>query len=164
MSVRVDIEFDDDELKRLVKRIKQVDNPPGQARAMSAVVALVRGDIAQYPPESEANKPGRVREVNGRSIRLGHYVRGSGWVTPGGRRLENSEALGRRWTDKVTQGGQVGEVGNNASYVRWVQDEDKQAGFHKARGWSTVQEVIERRRVAIRTILLQPIKALLGDD
>jgi hypothetical protein len=157
----LDVEFDDEKLKEIIARIKKFRRPPRMRQAMRKVVNLVKRDIAKYPSSTAANRPGREVTVLGKTRKLGHYQRGDGWVTVRGKHLGNSETLGKRWTTETTQGGDMGVVGNNASYVRWIHDEEKQARFHEATGWPTVQQVLEDRRVLIRDILMEPMKDLI---
>jgi hypothetical protein len=56
-----------------------------------------------------------------------------------------SEMLGKSWAVNVgaDKTGVFGEVGNNASYTPWVQG-DKQAGYHAARGWITLDTAVQQ--------------------
>lgn len=51
--------------------------------------------------------------------------------------------LGRRWTDKVTNRGREGEVGNNTEYAIYVQG-PKRRSFHEAAGWINIEEMAEK--------------------
>lgn len=55
-----------------------------------------------------------------------------------------TKTLGRRWTQRLSQGGGVlrGEIGNNTEYGPWVQSKEWQAGFHRGR-WTTDQDVLD---------------------
>lgn len=158
----IDIQFDDKQLAEIMARLKKLSKQPDLRPAMNRVVFMVHNDIATYPPATAANRPGRTKQLGDKTISLGHYVRGEGWVTAGGKHLGNSETLGRRWTTEVNADGSRGVVGNNASYVQYVHNQDKQAGFHKDRGWPTAQEVVEERRQEIREILMAPIKGIIN--
>ena len=52
---------------------------PLATRAMMQSLAVVQDELATYPPDSEANRPGRFDE-NGEP--LGYYERGRGWWYP----------------------------------------------------------------------------------
>ena len=114
-----------DALFRKFERVQAIAilTPPMQR----AVLRLQRR-LASYPP----------------AIPDSRYVRGRGMANKAGRvtRL-TSEKLGSRWTTRVTRdaGGITGTVGNNASYVRWVQSAVDQANVHKGR-WPTDQSVL----------------------
>ncbi|HOW77936.1 MAG TPA: HK97 gp10 family phage protein [Verrucomicrobiota bacterium] len=122
---------------------------------MGTAALDIKDWIAEYAPATEANSPSRPR----------WYERGYG---PRWRRMNGSiggsrtsETLGRRWTTKVAADGMQAEVGNNASYARYVQDADMQARFHKARGWRTIQEAAEAKGPGIIEKVRATINALL---
>lgn len=79
----------------------------------------VEGRMKKYPPP----RPGQT------------YRRG---IDP------RSERLGQRWTHQVTRTATSvrGEVGNNASYAPWVQNDQFQAWMHRRR-WTTDVEALE---------------------
>lgn len=146
---------------------------PLLVKAMEQSLALLHDDLAAYPPDSEANRPGRMSLRARRP--MGYYERGKGWWYPvrsrqrlgqAGKRAgvarasariaqglqisgyklrRTSERLGTRWTQKVTvqEGVIEGELGNTASYWRFVQGE-RQAHIHSARGWETAAEILEQ--------------------
>ena len=88
----------------------------------------------------------------------------SAMATPGQRRaywylvgkglIEHSDTTGykrtstivRKWTSKVsmTSNGVKGVLGNNAPGAIWVQAAKTQQPFHKASGWRTEEEAIEK--------------------
>lgn len=114
-----------DALFRKFERVQAIAilTPPMQR----AVLRLQRR-LATYPPAISGSR----------------YVRGRGWANKDGRvtRL-TSEKLGSRWTTKIARdaGGVSGTVGNNASYVRYVQSRVDQANVHKGR-WPTDESVL----------------------
>lgn len=114
-----------DALFRKFERVQAIAilTPPMQR----AVLRLQRR-LATYPPPIPGSR----------------YVRGRGWANKAGKvtRL-TSEKLGSRWTTRVRRGagGIEGVVGNNASYVRYVQSVADQANIHKGR-WPTDQSVL----------------------
>ena len=142
-------------MPEVVIRIEGLDRLQGKLAAleprryMTAVMGVclsdIKRDVAAYPPATEANQP-RSFTSGGRNT---WYERGYGsrWVRKngsiGGR--HTSELLGRSWTTRVEQGGMRGVVGNKVSYGPFVQDEGEQAPFHKARGWTTIQQVAKRQ-------------------
>jgi hypothetical protein len=104
-------------------------------KPMTKAVAHLHKEIAEYPAAGLANSP-----ANGYSW----YERGFGTKTRTGLAWATSETLGRRWTHEVNGDGTRGVVGNNASYGPYVQSEEKQAAFHKSRGWKTDVEVADK--------------------
>ena len=104
---------------------------------LKASASHVKGKIARYPPATIANSPGNPA---GRWYERGY---GPKWQTRAGiHGRKTSETLGRRWTISEQDNGMTQVIGNNVSYGPYVQGE-KQARFHQARGWKTVQDVAE---------------------
>ncbi len=70
--------------------------------------------------------------------------------------------LGRRWTTKVTQGGDglVGKVGNNTEYGPFVQSSAFQASVHRGR-WQTDADAIQDNERAIVADFERTIQAAL---
>jgi len=144
--------------------------------AMNKSVRAIQARVAEYPPSTEANLPGRISVKTHKP--MGYYERNRGWWYPimrpwtdAGQKfgkafgmLETSgkirkatqvqgyklagggksEMLGKSWSVTVAanRDGVVGEIGNNTSYAPWVQG-DKQARFHTARGWKTLDTALE---------------------
>ncbi len=71
------IEGFDELLKALKESPKKV--MPYLKQAMTLSVRAVQERVSEYPPSSEANRPGRV-DKNGRP--MGYYERGRGWWYP----------------------------------------------------------------------------------
>lgn len=124
--------------------------------AMGGAVEIIRGGVAKYPKATAANKP---PGLNGYSW----YERGFGTRTVTGRAYPTSETLGKSWTTKVTpiSGGVRGTVGTRTSYAPFVQDKERQAAFHRARGWPTVQGVLEARAEKIAALFRAAIQRVL---
>lgn len=122
-------------VEEVIRKLEKVGGRGALRRPMTKAVTHLHREIAIYPPSSSANSP-----ANGYSW----YERGFGTRSRTGRAWPTSETLGRRWTHDVSGDGKRGEVGNNASYGPFVQSEEKQAGFHKRRGWLTDEKVAEK--------------------
>ena len=126
-------------MDKLIKKLKSIEELRGAKRGLKAGALHIKGKIAVYAPSSSANSPSNP---SGRWYQRGY---GSRWRrkdgTVGG--SKTSETLGRRWTVGERNGGLTQVVGNNVSYGPYVQSAEKQAGFHKARGWKTDEQVIE---------------------
>lgn len=125
--------------------------------AMGGAVEIVRGGVAKYPKATAANKP---PGLNGYSW----YERGFGTRTVTGKGYPTSETLGKSWTTKVTpiSGGVRGTIGTRASYAPFVQDKTRQAQFHTARGWLTVQEVLEKNAERIAKLFQAALRRVMG--
>lgn len=137
----------------VMEKLRRVGAPGAFRRPMTKAVAHLHREIAVYPPSSTANSP-----ANGYSW----YERGFGTKTRTGRAWPTSETLGRRWTHEVSADGKRGEVGNNASYGPFVQSEERQASFHKRRGWVTDAQVAEKEAKKVVGFFDDEIKQLLG--
>ena len=144
-----------DELIAALKQFpKQVQR--GLKVAMRVGGEVVRSGVAQYPTSTGANLP---PGLNGYSW----YERGFGTRTVTGRAYATSEALGKSWAVKVKQTARItrGLIGTNVSYAEWVQGA-KQAGFHGARGWKTVEQVLFTRRGRIWRVFGDVVKRALA--
>lgn len=72
--------------------LKAIDAAPQTARpilrqAMQRALLLVKAIVADYPPATEANRPGRMTLINRgkrnvRMVPMGYYERGQGWWYP----------------------------------------------------------------------------------
>jgi len=92
-------------------------------------LAVLHADMATYPPV----RPGQ------------RYIRGRGPTNAAGEVLRlTSQQLGKRWTERITEGGGTitGELGNNATYGPYVQDSELQAWMHRDR-WVTNEQAAE---------------------
>jgi len=109
---------------------------------LRAAAFEMQNEITQYPASTDANKP-KSWSPGGKNS---WYERGYGtrWVRKDGSEMgrRTSQTLGRSWT--TSSGLTWAKVGTRASYARWVQDADVQAGFHKRRGWRTAQDALDR--------------------
>lgn len=143
------------EIKGLEALAQKLNLLPALKAGIKAAAAHVKGKIAIYPPKTAANTPGR-RDSHGR--KMGWYIRHRGGFSSSGRQTSSSETLGQKWTVTSRDGGLTGVVGNNVSYGPFVQDAEKQARFHGARGWKTTQTVAEEQAANIRQIVEQYIK------
>ena len=143
-------------IEGLPELIKKIDNLQDMKRvntAMRAAALHVKGKIAQYPPESEANRP---------KERGTWYERGYGTRWPGGGR-KTSQTLGRKWTIASRDKGLTQIVGNNVTYGPYVQDEDMQAWFHKRRGWKTTQTVAEEEADTVVKFVKSEIDKIINE-
>lgn len=146
-------------LDKLLRKIKSIEGLAAARVALKAGALHIKGIVDRYPPETSANSPSNV---NGRWYERGYgprWRRKSGGI--GG--SKTSKTLGRRWTTTSRLSGLQQVVGNNVSYGPYVQDRDKQAGFHAARGWKTIQDVSEEESEVVLNLVRAEIeKALEG--
>jgi hypothetical protein len=142
LEVKLEVEGLDDIQKMLAKLPFELNVE--MIRTMRQAVALVRGEIAEYPAATAANAPG-----SGYSW----YERGFGTRTRTGLAYPTSEALGRSWTTQVRSGmaDWRGIVGTNVSYAGFVQGE-QQAGFHAVTGWKKAGDVLAGKASAIKRL------------
>lgn len=135
-------------LDQLFKKLGAVQAVGVLVPPMQRAVLRLQRRMAQYPPPVPNTR----------------YVRGRGWANKNGVVTRfTSEKLGSRWTSKVTTdaGGVTGTVGNNASYVRYVQSKRDQAWMHKGR-WETDEGALEKERPVIMNDLKRAIDGALG--
>jgi len=111
--------------------------------AMRVAAEKVRSGVAVYPEATGANMPPGLNGYR-------WYERGFGTRTVTGRAYATSEALSRSWTVKVKSTARAirGIIGTNVSYAEFVQGK-LQTGFHRARRWKTVEQVLFTKRGAI---------------
>jgi hypothetical protein len=129
--------------RRIERKLRDVANQEYLAGAMQAGLSHLKSGVAEYPPPSYANQPYQRRwyERNWG----GKWMRADGSV--GGRKT--SEMLGKSWTTRVENRGRRGVLGTKVSYAPFVQDKSRQASFHAARGWKTVQDVMQERAARV---------------
>ena len=111
----------------------------------------VKREVAEYPPQSEANIPrgfGSAVSIGTRQSANRWYQRGYGprWArkdgSVGGRK--SSEMLNRSWMVGRNRMGAF--VASLASYSPVVHHYKEQASFHKRRGWVTDKTAVDRVR------------------
>jgi hypothetical protein len=117
--------------------------------AARRVVLKTRG-LNPYPPETSANNPPAP-----------YYIRGRGTQTSTGNRF-NSENLGKQWYVKRKLSEHTTEIGNRASYARWVVGE-QQAGPLARIGWKKLVDVVDERMGDIRKVYQAWINKMLRD-
>ena len=142
-------------LDRITKKLNNLQELKAVRTALKAAALHVKGKVAQYPEESEANRPRKG----------GWYERGYGRKWYGGGK-KTSETLGRKWTTAERDGGLTQVIGNNVSYGPFVQgpdkDKDHRAWFHKKRGWKTTQEVAEQESKTVVEFVQSEVEKVLN--
>ncbi len=142
-------------------------------QAMLRALLAIEGRVAEYSPESEANRPrswsGSAYHVFSRKRASLNtwYERGYGpkWVrkdgTVNGRKT--SRFLGRQWSREVRVSPGLlieGVVGNSAPYAPHVHGEE-QASFHARRGWLTLDQGLEQSQGDIDAALEEAATGLI---
>lgn len=130
----------DAELRRKLAKLKDLK---AVVPALVEGAQHVKGKLATYPPQTEANAPPTP-----------YYIRGRGTQTASGN-LGNSEDLGQKWTVKGMKGGLQQVIGNNVSYGPYVQGPGTQAAALKRIGWKDTDEVAKEEEETV----LKQIKA-----
>jgi len=126
--------------------------------------------VKQYPEETAANQPGRMRAVTfsgGKVVnfRMPYYIRGRGTMTPvrggGWKNLGNSERYGTKWiVNRLYYGA---ELGNSASYMPYLTDENRQAQAMKRIGWRKARDVAIENMDKINAIFEAWVRKLWQD-
>lgn len=132
-------------LDEILNNVDSVAKLKGLQAAMLAAGTHVKSKVNKYPASTEANK---ANNPTGRWYERGYgprWRRKDGSV--GGRKT--SEMLNRSWSVATRDSGATLVVGSHASYSPYVMDKNKQADFHKQRGWKTVQEIGEQEAKTI---------------
>jgi hypothetical protein len=116
--------------------------------------------VSLYPPATQANTPSGTPPES-------WYERGRGsmYVSKAGvvKVVKSSEMLNRSWSTRYSMTPQEAMVtiGTRASYARFVHHAPKQARFHAARGWRTIQAAIKKFEARIVEQCRQAIAAAL---
>lgn len=122
-------------LEQLFRKLGQAGATNVLEPPMRRAVLRLQRRMATYPPPPTNSR----------------YVRGRGMANKQGVVSRyTSEKLGSRWTTQVTRniGGLVGKIGNNVSYVRYVQSKRDQANIHRGR-WETDEGALQKETPAI---------------
>jgi len=137
-------------LPELDRKLDNLQDLKKLVPALKAASSHLKGSVAQYPPQSDANAARGFNSFYSMKTRKPvntWYQRGYGpkWVRKDGtvKGRKTSETLGRKWTRRINRSDYSFIVGNNVSYGEYVQDKGKQARFHKRRGWKTIQDVVK---------------------
>jgi hypothetical protein len=141
--------------KELIKKLGKVEGNKIFKGFMTIIGEEIKGKTSQYPQSTTANSS---------SNPLGRwYERGYGtkYITKSGiRGKRTSETLSKRWYTKI--GDKSAEIGNSASYARWVQGKEFQTRFHKERGWKTLEDTAEKSAPDIEQKIKQQVDQLLN--
>ncbi len=113
-------------------------NMNAAAKEAASKVLLSTQGLQKYPPATDANRPPTPYYIRGRGTEYAHGNAG------------NSERLGTQWyTKPVGWGG--AEIGNRASYARWVHGEEQARAMANI-GWRRLVDVAREKTAAIQKI------------
>ena len=140
-------------MEPLLHKLDNLEDLQKVRPALMAGAIHIKGKIAQYPAKTIANSPSNP---TGR-----WYERGFGTRTKTGRAYPTSETLGRKWTVANRDRGLTKVIGNNVSYGPYVQSAEKQAKFHKQRGWKTDQQVAEEEADTVLDFVKDQVDKIL---
>ncbi len=146
-------------LDKLVNRLRKVGSLAGVRAAIRGAAIHVLNRMKEYPVARHAPQP----FVSDRQRRGFFYHLRKGDIEVPYRRAQSpkSESLKHRWARKTEDDGLTEVVGNNASYARLVQDEEKQTRYHKTTGWATVQSVMKDERDLVTGMIMGAAKKAL---
>ena len=138
-------------LEELQRKLKTLENFQRKLKKpMQESTAIVQDYIAKAPRK----KKGAFSAMATPGQRRAYWAKvGSGEIEHGKFGYKRTSTMTRGWTSKVktTGNGVQGEVGNVKAqdYGRYVQGK-KQQPFHKASGWRTIDETIEKTKDAVQ--------------
>lgn len=142
-------------LEELTAKLGKLEGLRAILPAMKAAAEHIQRKVKEYPPETEANSPSQQR----------WYQRGYGpkWRTKSGaiHGSNTSKTLKHEWTIGTTNGGLTQIVGNQVTYGPFVQDKEKQADFHKRRGWKTTEDVAEEEADTVMAFVQKEVDKAL---
>ena len=115
--------------------------------AANRVILNERG-LKKYPPATSANMPPTPYYIRGRGMQYKTY------------NTNSSERLGTQWY--VKKAGLGTEIGNRASYARYVVGEE-QALFMAPKGWRKLYEVAMEKKDKIKAVYQAWINKLIRD-
>lgn len=129
----------------------------------AAQVILNTEGLRKYPPATERNAPGRMRQIGNAQVRMPYYIRGRGTMMPihggGYTQMANSERYGTKWY--VRSSGLDTLVGNPVSYAAYLAGES-QTGWAAEVGWRKLLEVANEKMNEIKDIYERHIAALIN--
>lgn len=141
----------------LREKLEQVR--PALEAGVRALALEAKGKIDRYPPAPR----GRHMRVTARQRAFLRWAVKEGLIEVPYRRglSPGSQALSKKWTIQIEEGGLRAVVGNNVNYGPFVQDREVQSRFHAETGWKTVQEVEEELEGRVQEVLGEVIRKAL---
>ena len=144
------------DISRISRKLDDIANRRYMEGQMESALLDIKGWVNVYPLKSEANS-----EENKRWYERGYgpkWRRKDGSI--GGR--NTSQVLRTSWAHQVMNNGMNGKVGTRVTYAPYVQKRDKQAWFHRNRGWRTAEGAIETRGPRVMRRLTLAVHTILS--
>jgi hypothetical protein len=143
-------------LDEVTRKIDNLEDLKKLKPALEGAAEHVEGVVKEYPPKSEANDPRRRRWYQrGYGSK---YRRKDGSV----KGYKTSKILAKQWSTKRKRRGFTQIIGNPVSYGPYVQSRAKQAKFHEARGWKTIEDVAEQEVETVVAYLKSKVDRILS--
>ena len=144
-----------DKLEQALREFPEQTNALMKA-AMQGAGEIVRNEFAVYPPSTGANSPPGIDGYR-------WYERGFGTRTVTGKAYATSQALGRSWNVQVkgVGTGVKAIIGTPVTYAPFVQSRERQVWFHKARGWQTIEDALDKKRDELQEYFRRVIERAL---
>ena len=149
MTARIEIKG----LGKLIKKINKLEKMDAVKAALKNAATMLAGEMAEYPPETAANRPPTP-----------FWIRGRGLQTASGN-LYNSGNIANSWEKAkptIRNKGFTVAIGSNVSYVRFVQSDDDQAMAMKKIGWQTDQQVLDDNKDEVKAELADAINKIIN--
>lgn len=133
------------------EKLARMMRSDGLRRGIRAGALYLRGKVGTYPPVSR-RKVGQY--LTAKQIRFLHAASKSGDIEIPYRRgaSPGSERMGLRWELKATNGGLTQTIGNNSSYINYVQGDD-QSVYHRLTGWEKVEDIVDDEEEEVFNII-----------
>lgn len=130
------------EARSLMERLQRME---GMRKGLRVAAHHLKGKMDDYPPRRSITR----REAYGTTFfserqRRAFFALLREGVVMAPYRRRGAGGLAGKWSIVERRGGLVQQIGNNASYARYVVDRDRQARMMRLIGWKTAQEVAER--------------------
>lgn len=156
-SIKIDVSGID----KLVDTLGDLKARNYMGAVLRQAVEEIRSDMAEYPPRN-TNYPLQWASARQRAAYFA-MRRAKGLSNRYTRQSDPmSQRLGPSWTTKVAIDGMSATVGNKVTYARFVQTRELQSPMHKVTGWSTAEDVVERRATDIQEMVVKAIDKVLG--
>ena len=148
-------------LDEIMKKVKNLEDLKAVKVGLKAGADHLKNQARIYPPRRLGAHvefvSDRQRKFFFWALKNGKievpYARGS---SPG------SEDLANRWSAKESNQGLTWTIGNNASYARLAQDEDKQTQMHKRTGWHTIQRIVDHEGPKVVRLIAEEVGRMLA--
>lgn len=138
MTIKIDVEGEEKLIAAIEKYPREVGRNLGAAGKEAANMILDIEGLRRYPPETESNMPPEP-----------YYIRGRGMQYKSKNTMK-SERLGTRWYVRQKVGGYITQIGNSASYAKYVHG-DQQSSKLKA-AWRRLSDVAQEQMGTITDI------------